>query len=100
MKWNNPFVVYRVAADKSVTQVFETADLQKAKYWIKYIAEVGDVLCRTPVSPKHSKKNEQPEYWCHKISSGSSVSDENAWHDKIKETWPDFNFTECNFAVD
>lgn len=92
MSWTVPFVVFRLAPDKKITEVFECDDLQKAKYWIKFIAEPGDVLCRTPLSPKHSKKNTQPEYWCHKETSGQPTTDEQGWRTQIQQTWPDFEF--------
>ena len=94
MSWTSFFVVYRVTNDKSVTEVFESSDLQKAKYWIKYIAQPGDVLCRTPLSPKHSKASGQPEYWCHKEASGQPETNHEAWLKSIKAFWPDFQFPE------
>lgn len=92
MSWTTQFIVFRLAPEKNITEVFECDDLQKAKYWIKFIAEAGDVLCRTPLSPKHSKKSTQPEYWCHKEASGQPATDEQTWKKQIQQTWPDFEF--------
>ncbi|MBX7136921.1 MAG: hypothetical protein K1X83_02980 [Oligoflexia bacterium] len=92
MSWKTPFVVYRFSGDKQVTEIFECEDLQKAKYWIKYIAEPGDVLCRTPLSPKHSKSSDRAEYWCHKEQSGQAETNEERWKETLKQTWPDFQF--------
>lgn len=92
MNWQSQFVVLRVTTDKKVTQVFETSDLQKAKYWIKYIAQTADVLCRTPLSPKHSQVNTKPEYWSHKEASGQPVTDQQAWLNAVKAAWPEFEF--------
>lgn len=92
MAWKSPFVVYRFSTEKKVTEIFQCDDLQKAKYWIKYIAEPGDVLCRTPLSNKHSKKSECAEYWCHKEQSGSPETNESQWREKLKSSWPDFEF--------
>jgi hypothetical protein len=50
-----------------------------AKYWLTYIAQPGDVLCKTPIHPKHSKASPQPEYWSHKESSGSPITNEQDW---------------------
>lgn len=94
MSWRSQFVVFRVSPEQKITQVFESSDLQKAKYWIKYIAEVSDVLCRTPLSPKHTKVSTAPEYWCHKESSGQPVTDHKAWLDKARAVWPEVVFPE------
>ena len=91
MSWNFPFVVFRFK-DNKVTQVFECADLQKAKYWIKYIAVPGDVMCRTTASPKHSKKDDKPEYFCHKESSGQPVTNEKAWEEYTKKNALTFEY--------
>ena len=92
MDWQSQFVVLRVSSDRKVTQVFESSDLQKAKYWIKYIAQTADVLCRTPLSPKHTKSNSKPEYWSHKEASGQPVSDQESWLNAVKSSWPEFEF--------
>lgn len=73
MEWKAPFVVYRLTAETQFTQVFETDDLTKAKYWLNYIAEIGDVLTRSPIHPKNSSG--LPEYFCHKVQSGKSLTD-------------------------
>lgn len=81
MDWKSPFIVYRISADGKLEEVFRCEDMKKAKYWLTYIAQTGDVLCRTPVHPKHSKKSNQPEYWCHKEASSSPSSEESAWRE-------------------
>ncbi len=50
-----------------------------AKYWLTYIAQPGDVLCKTPVHPKHSKEGKSPEYWSHKEGTGSPTTNEMGW---------------------
>jgi len=79
MSWTSPFIIYRITVDAKVEEVFRCEDLKKAKYWLAYIAEPGDVLCKTPAHPKHSKTSNAPEYWSHKEKSGSSVSNEREW---------------------
>ena len=96
MSWKTPFVVYRFTPENKITEIFQCADLQKAKYWIKYIAQAGDVLCRTPLSPKHTKASERAEYWCHKESSGQSATSEESWRAEVKKNWPDFEFPDSH----
>ena len=79
MEWKQPFIIYRITPEGKLFQVYETADLKQARYWLTYIAQPGDVLCRTPVHPKHSKQNSKPEYCAHKESSGKSSSVEKDW---------------------
>jgi hypothetical protein len=79
MEWKDPFVIYRITADAKIEEVFHAKDLKHAKYWLQYIAQPGDVLCRTPVHPKHTKQSNRPEYWSHKESSGTPSSKEDDW---------------------
>jgi len=83
MAWKSPFIIYRISAEGKLTEVFRCEDLKKAKYWLSYIAEPGDVLCKTPVHPKHSKSSNAAEYWSHKVQSGNAVSDETLWRKLI-----------------
>ncbi len=71
MSWKVPYVVFRHQGNGNFDEVFQTRDFKKAKYWLTYIAEIGDVLCRTNNHPKYSKGDGLPEYFSHKISSGS-----------------------------
>ncbi len=79
MDWTTPFIVYRVSPEGKLEEVFHAHDLKKAKYWLTYIAQPWDVLCKTPVHPKHSQGSKQPEYWSHKEKSGQSGMSEDAW---------------------
>ena len=79
MDWTTPFVVYRIREDNTLEEVFHARDLKKAKYWLTYIAQPGDVLCKTPLHPKHSKANKEPEYWSHKENSGQASSNIASW---------------------
>lgn len=79
MSWTSPYIIYRITTDSKAEEVFRCEDIKKAKYWLAYIAEIGDVLCKTPAHPKHSKTTNLPEYWSHKVQSGSAVSNEREW---------------------
>ena len=79
MSWKAPFVVFRFTSNGTVEEVYEADNLESAKYWLTYIAEAGDVLCRTPSHPRHSKKSSSPEYWSHKEQSGTIKMDEVNW---------------------
>lgn len=81
MSWSNPFIIYRIDADGKLSPVFAAEDMKKAKYWLNYIAQPGDVLCRTPAHPKHSKASNRPEYWCHKENGGVSATEEARWRE-------------------
>lgn len=91
MKWKCPFIVYRITAENRLEEVFHCDEIKKARYWLQYIAQAGDVLCRTPLHPKHSKITQRPEYWSHKEKSGKTVSEAAGWK-KFAES--------CNFAGD
>jgi hypothetical protein len=84
MDWTSPFIIYRVTADGKLEEVFHAEDIKKAKYWLTYIAQPGDVLCKTPLHPKHSKKNKCPEYWSHKEASGTPATKEQSWLEFVK----------------
>jgi hypothetical protein len=93
MEWNVSYVVYRIAPDNTVTEVFHTDAISKAKYWMSYIAIDGDVLCKTPKHPKHSKSTNIAEYWSHKEKS-VAISDMNRWAHYLASrnlvpTWPE-----------
>ncbi|RMG43639.1 MAG: hypothetical protein D6719_03450 [Candidatus Dadabacteria bacterium] len=77
MSWSAPFVIYRLDNDGKLHQVYQAQDLKDAKYWLTYIAEAGDVLCKTPAHPRHT--GETPAYWSHKESSGKPATNEEAW---------------------
>ena len=79
MDWNVPFVIYRITAAGQVEEVFQGQDLKSAKYWLTYIALPGDVLCKTPIHPKHSRATGTPEYWSHKDHERDPVMNEKDW---------------------
>ena len=90
MEWKSPFIIYRISAEGQLQEVFHAEDLKQAKYWLTYIAQPGDVLCKTPAHPKHSRTGKTPEYWSHKEGSGTPMSREDAWK-KLAES------RKCNF---
>ena len=79
MEWKVPFVVYRIIDDGKLEEVFFAEDFKSATYWLTYIAQRGDVLCKTPLHKKHSKCSTKAEYWSHKDSARDPVSDEEHW---------------------
>jgi hypothetical protein len=85
MSWNTPYIIYRITADGKLEEVFRCEDIKKAKYWLTYIAEPGDVLCKTPAHPKHSKVTMCPEYWSHKVKNVGPVSNERDWKNRLAE---------------
>lgn len=84
MEWSSPFIIYRISAESKLEEVYHAADLKQAKYWLTYIAQPGDVLCKTPVHPKHSKTKKTAEYWSHKEHSGTPSSKEEQWIEMAK----------------
>ena len=91
MDWNSSYVIFRIKDGKAEV-IFTPDDLTKAKYWLQYIAEPFDVLCKTPAHPKHSKKNELPEYWSHKEESGKPAYSEDQWKNWAKRHGWDESF--------
>ena len=94
MSWNRPFVIYRITAEGKLESVYVCDDIKQAKYWLNYIAQPGDVLCRTPAHPKHSKGSNRPEYCCHKEQSGSSATEESRWREFAKHRAGEVEFPE------
>ena len=82
MAWKSPFIVYRISSDGQLQEVYRATDLKDAKYWLTYIAEPADVLCRTPAHPRH--EDSAPKYWSHKSASGKANSDESEWRYMIQ----------------
>ena len=94
MNWTSPFVIYRISAEGKIEQVHVAEDLKSAKYWLTYIAQPGDVLCKTPAHPKHSGGSPKPEYWSHKEASGTPATSEDKWHKIAAEKNCNFEFPE------
>jgi hypothetical protein len=85
MDWKAPFVIYRIAPDGRIEEVFQAQDLKSAKYWLTYIALPGDVLCKTPLHPKHSHAKNAAEYWSHKESNREPIINEQDWRKFAEE---------------
>lgn len=79
MDWKVPFVVYRINNEGKLEEVFHAQDFKAASYWLSYIAQPGDVLCKTPLHKKHSHKNQSAEYWSHKGDGRDLITDEGSW---------------------
>ncbi|MCB0317541.1 MAG: hypothetical protein KDD56_02205 [Bdellovibrionales bacterium] len=92
MEWKSPFIIYRVSSDGKFQEVYHANDLKQAKYWLTYIAEPMDVLCKTPAHPRSEAK--MPEYWSHKEQSGKAAMNKKDWEEKIKENKSEICFPE------
>ena len=79
MEWKSAFIVYRLDENGGLVEVFHADDHKKAKYWLTYIAEPGDVLCRTPAHPRFEVKSGPAEYVQHKLSSGKIAASFDEW---------------------
>ena len=84
MDWHSPFVVYRITPEGKLQEVFHAHTLKKARYWLQYIAQPGDVCCMTPMNAKHSQKTPKAEYLGHKEKSGQPTWDEKRWAEIAK----------------
>jgi len=89
MPWTSPFIIYRITSDGKLEEVFHAAEMKKAKYWLTYIAQPGDLLCRTPAHPK-SQCGKTATYWQHKEVTGQPSSEEAKWKELAKTK--NFNF--------
>lgn len=94
MSWKTPYIIYRITAESKLEEVFRCDDIKKAKYWLTYIAEPGDVLCKTPAHPKHSKATNCPEYWSHKVKNVGPVSNEGDWKNTLAKQGTTLQFPE------
>lgn len=83
MDWKAPFVIYRITADGKLEEVFFAEDFKAASYWLSYIAQPGDVLCKTPLHKKHSHRSPNAEYWSHKGDGRNILADEEQWRKAI-----------------
>lgn len=79
MDWKVPFIIYRINAEGKLEEVFQAEDFKAATYWLTYIAQPGDVLCKTPLHRKHSHATPRAEYWSHKEGQRDPVSSESEW---------------------
>ncbi|NMC63620.1 MAG: hypothetical protein GYA55_10705 [SAR324 cluster bacterium] len=77
MEWTSPFIIYRMDSEGKLYEVFHARNIEQAKYWLSYIAEIGDVLTKSPAHPKNNTG--KPQYWSHKEQSGSAVSSKQRW---------------------
>jgi len=84
MDWKVPFIVYRITLEGKLEEVFFAEDFKSATYWLTYIAQPGDVLCKTPLHKKHSHTSQKAEYWSHKEAARDPVSNEDNWK-KLRE---------------
>lgn len=94
MEWKSHFVIYRIDVNSRLDEVYHTDDMKKAKYWLTYIAQPGDILCRTPAHAKHSQKNKSPEYWQHKDRSGKCSVEAEKWNEYARSKGFDFKYPE------
>jgi hypothetical protein len=83
MDWKAPFVIYRITAEGKLEEVFFAEDFKAASYWLSYIAQPGDVLCKTPLHKKHSHRSDKAEYWSHKGTGRDIRADEDEWRKAI-----------------
>lgn len=98
MTWTAPFIVYRIDQDLTLMEVYYPRDFKAANYWLKFIAQPGDVCCRTPAHPKHSTKAGKPEYFSHKESSGTTLQNAEDWWKIAKERGFDGEFPEEQYG--
>jgi hypothetical protein len=83
MDWKVPFVIYRITPEGKLEEVFFAEDFKAASYWLSYIAQPGDVLCKTPLHKKHSHNTANAEYWSHKGQARDTVADEENWRKAV-----------------
>lgn len=83
MEWEAPYVILRAKEGAKYTEVFQCTDFKKAKYWLTYIAEVGDVLCKTPAHPRFGSDRKVPEYFSHKTDCGIVRTNKDEWKKEI-----------------
>jgi len=83
MDWKVPFVIYRITPEGKLEEVFFAKDFKEATYWLTYIAQPGDVLCKTPLHKKHSHASQKAEYWSHKGDARDPVVSEQEWRQRV-----------------
>jgi hypothetical protein len=85
MDWKVPFVIYRITPEGKLEEVFLAQDFKAATYWLTYIAQPGDVLCKTPLHKKHSQDSKKPEYWSHKGATRDPIANEQKWKEIVSD---------------
>jgi len=79
MSWESKYVVCRPdEKSKQLEEVFNCDEIKKARYWLRYIAEVNDVLFTTPLHPKNGTESDLC-YFSHKTDSGEVENDDLSW---------------------
>ena len=81
MDWT---IMYRVdegviGEEITLQEVYYPEDFKKAQYLVKFVAESGDVLCRTPLHHKYDGEDGRAQYVSHKVSSGITSRDYEEW---------------------
>ena len=96
MKWTTPYVAYRVSKinekNSLIDEIYHGSDIKAANRWMKFISQQWDVMCKTPLHPKHSKGSEKAEYYSHKVGSGDVAQDEKGWSEYAKSLNFDLSF--------
>ena len=94
MEWRSTYIIYRINSETILEEVYHGDDLKKVKYWLRYIAQPGDVLCRTPIHAKHSHAGTTAEYRQHKGPGGKVLTNQEEWFQSARAKSPDLEFPE------
>jgi hypothetical protein len=92
MSWTTHFIICRPGDDGVLREVFSASEIKRVKYWLQYIAQPLDIMCRTPLHPKHSQSVQIPEYCQHKDQAGKLSSHYSLWKNDIEKRFGNLNF--------
>ncbi len=84
MELEKPYVIIR-KNENSFFIVHEADKIKDARYWLNYIAEPNDALCKTPKHPKY-KGTGNIEYQAHLVNRGEVNYNKEAFENLIGKT--------------
>lgn len=82
MAIEKPWAIFRPGSEGRMVLVHQADKIQDAKYWLMYIAEVGDALFKTKLHPRYSGEG-APAYESHLIKRRESEHNEQKWRQQV-----------------
>ena len=82
MVLDKPWAIFRPSSDGNLILVHQAEKLQDARYWLMYIAEVGDALFKTSLHNRYVG-NGEPSYESHLVQRQKSEHDEAKWRKQV-----------------
>lgn len=100
MELSKPWAIFRLSTDGTLKLVHQAEKMQDARYWLMYIANIGDALFKTSFHPRYSGDG-QPIYESHLIERQKCEHNEDKWRKQVGiEVGVRVTFSKDETAVD